>query len=226
MGGPSGRGLRCRLFRPPWRIMSLEARAPRTRLRAPATMDFPAPVSPVIAFKAAAKIHLDFVDEGEILDADSLEHRRRFTLPVARRAAAPSPAERPGIPCFPAGPNRGEPITSILPNPNERASAQTSSITCSRMVSSRTTPPLPTCSLPASNWGLMRTTPHGFSPRSAVRGGKTRRREMKEQSAVKTQGRSGIWPGFRWRMLQRSITTTRGSWRSFQASCPYPTSTA
>jgi hypothetical protein len=59
-----------------------------------------------------------------------------------------------------------------------------------------------------------------------VAAGSTVSRPMKLASQTMRSGGSGISARVRWRALVRSSTWTRGSSRSFQASCAWPTSTA
>mmetsp|Transcript_34018 Transcript_34018/g.85635 ORF Transcript_34018/g.85635 Transcript_34018/m.85635 type:complete len:299 (+) Transcript_34018:239-1135(+) len=88
---------------------------------------------------------------------------------------------------------------------------------------SRTTPFAPICPRVASNWGFMSTTscPPGFI--AAATAGSTLSTDINDRSRVAMSTSSGR--GCRYRRLVRSITTTRGSTRTFSATCPYPTST-
>src|SRR5262249_31510643 len=90
----------------------------------------------------------------------------------------------------------------------------------------RTTPPLPTRSLPTSNCGLTRSTKSASGLAQAISAGSTRPSEMNERSAVTRSGAGATCSGRNWRTLTRSSTVTRSSVRNAQASWPYPTSTA
>ena len=76
------------------------------------------------------------------------------------------------------------------------------------------------CSGPASNWGLIRQTSRPPGLHQGTTAGKIFASEMNDTSMTTQSTGSGESPGFRWRALVRSITTTRGSLRSRQCSCP------
>src|SRR5579859_1028441 len=84
--------------------------------------------------------------------------------------------------------------------------------------------PRATSARPASNCGLTRATIQPPARSSLAAPGRTSRSEMKETSMTAQSALSGS--AVRWRMLVRSIITTRGSVRSAHASCPCPTSMA
>jgi hypothetical protein len=89
-----------------------------------------------------------------------------------------------------------------------------------RAASSRTTPPLPTCSRPTSNWGLTSTSTSTAGAHCASTAGSTFVAEMNETSTTTRPGRSAKEPGGSSRALTRSSTVTRGSRRSRSASWP------
>ena len=91
---------------------------------------------------------------------------------------------------FPAGPTRGEGTMPRHINPSSfSAKALIVATTSSCMAASRTTPPLPTCSRPASNWGLIKATMSPPGMRTVAIGGRISVREMKETSVTAMSGR-------------------------------------
>src|SRR5262245_36816607 len=126
---------------------------------------------------------------------------------------------------FPFAPVIGEVVEATGVNPTSRAAADTSSRTRAWTAASRMTP-LRISLRPASNCGLTSAT---TSPRGRNTGGTTGRicrSEMKETSIVTMSTGPGRSDGCRCRALKCSITTTRGSLRSVQSICPWPTSSA
>src|SRR5690606_8646225 len=121
---------------------------------------------------------------------------------------------------FPAGPRRGDGVSPWTARPTVRAASHTFSITWRWTWGERTTPPFPTASRPASNWGLTRMTRWPSGLRKVRSRSRKRVTEMKETSTVTRSTASGMASRSRWRMLVRSSTTTRESCRSFQASWP------
>ena len=108
--------------------------------------------------------------------------------------------------------------------PFTQASMRSQTSWCS--AGSRTTPPLPTRSLPTSNCGLMSTAMAACGLVSASGAGSSTSSPMKLASQTSRSAASGTCVAVRVRALVRSSTTTRGSLRSFQANWPWPTSTA
>ena len=130
---------------------------------------------------------------------------------------------------LPSAPTIGDGASATGLNPIRSAADRTSSTTRLCTAASVTTPRLPTSARPASNCGLTSatTSPSGLS--SGGSGASTSLREMNETSTVTTS--TGWNAGGRDvrsspRALTPSMTVTRGSWRSFHASWPRPTSSA
>ncbi len=100
-----------------------------------------------------------------------------------------------------------------VPPPCGRLSARSSGL--------RTTPPLPRRSLPTSNCGLTISTRSASGAAQRTSAGSTRPSGMKDRSPTT---RSAGWPSIgssvSSRTLVRSLTTTRSSLCSDQASCP------
>ena len=121
---------------------------------------------------------------------------------------------------LPDGPGSGLVATLRAPQPFRAAAAATPRTASARCSGSRTTPPLPTRSLPTSNCGLTisarspsgATTPSSASSTSAS--------EMKDRSPTTTSTGPPISSGVSSRTFVRSCTTTRSSCRRRQASWP------
>src|SRR6266700_2609500 len=103
----------------------------------------------------------------------------------ASSSSGPAPARRSrNSSTLPEGPGSGEGHTPAAPRPSSAAAAATERTAAAQARGSRTTPPLPTASLPASNCGLTSSSssPSGrVAPASA---GSTSRREMNDRSAT------------------------------------------
>ena len=127
---------------------------------------------------------------------------------------------------FPSGPFTGENVRFLISNPIETAKSITIFITSRCTAGSRTTPCLPTFSLPASNCGFIRHTICPSLARSAFTGPRTFVSEINETSMLENWILSAISSGVTYRIFVFSMQTTRSSLRSFHASCPCPTSTA
>src|SRR5438093_285228 len=125
---------------------------------------------------------------------------------------------------LPSRPARREGATAMTGTRASASASATLTTAFARSAGSRTIPPRPTASRPASNWGFTSATMSPSSRRCRSDGRSTRRSEMNETSATMRSTVSGrSTPP---RAFTPSITTTRGSWRSFQSSWPFPTSTA
>src|SRR5581483_9481841 len=127
------------------------------------------------------------------------------------------------LPFGPASPDGAKPAGSRPAPCAARAAAASAS---RRLAAERTTPPLPTRRGSSSNWGLTSASTSPAGARQAAIAGRTLASEMNDTSTVASDGAKGSASGRRWRAFVRSITTTRGSWRSAQSSWPRPTSSA
>ena len=121
---------------------------------------------------------------------------------------------------FPAGPGSGEGATASMLKPSSRAQVATLVMAWACRRTSRTTPPCPISSLPTSNWGLTISRKSAAASATATSAGNTRVREIKDRSETTRVGAGVISPAARVRTLVRSMTFTRGSLCSDQASCP------
>mmetsp|Transcript_5669 Transcript_5669/g.14746 ORF Transcript_5669/g.14746 Transcript_5669/m.14746 type:complete len:333 (-) Transcript_5669:91-1089(-) len=119
----------------------------------------------------------------------------------------------------------GDSITPCPSKPTASTPATTASTTSCRTCGSFTTPPEATLSLPASNCGFTSTTIRPPMRSTSRTAGITLSTEMKERSSVTMSTLSGRSGAVRCRRLVFSMTTRRGSCRSFSATCPRPTST-
>src|SRR5581483_1869390 len=121
---------------------------------------------------------------------------------------------------LPFGPLSGEAVTPRTCQPCRTAKRAMRAITARWCEKSRTTPPLPTCPLPTSNWGFTSTTASPCEVSTPKTDGSTFSSEMNEMSMVASEGDSGKESTGRLRALVFSITTTRPSARSLGSSCP------
>mmetsp|Transcript_20987 Transcript_20987/g.50094 ORF Transcript_20987/g.50094 Transcript_20987/m.50094 type:complete len:215 (-) Transcript_20987:199-843(-) len=122
-------------------------------------------------------------------------------------------------------PLMGDSIVPLQAKPAALMPNTTSRSTSSRTKASLMTPRVPTFSLPASNCGLMRminSPASGFNTSQTL--GSTLSTDMKERSRVTKSTSSGRSDARRCRRLHLSMAIRRGSWRSFSATCPRPTS--
>src|SRR5436309_755284 len=179
---------------------------------------------------------LDALRRGSRLVHRALEARARADRDLhsaARRAASyktkSSGGAAPRRACtkisrLPSRPARREGTTAMTGTRAWASASATLTTAFARSAGSRTIPPRPTASRPASNWGFTSATMSPSSRRCRSDGRSTRRSEMNETRATKRStvaARSTSPRGF-----SPCLTTTRGSWRSFQSSWPFPTSTA
>ena len=121
---------------------------------------------------------------------------------------------------LPLGPGSGLAATPATPSPSPPATAATSRTASARNSGSRTTPPVPTRSLPTSNCGF---TIRARSPSAAVQAasaGSTRRSEMNDRSATVSATCPPITSGVSVRTFVRSSTVTRPLVRNGHANCP------
>src|SRR6266540_2979867 len=159
--------------------------------------------------------------------------RRGSSAPSATAAAraasssGPAPARsHRNSSTLPEGPGSGEGHTPAAPRPSSAAAAATDRTAPAHARGSRTTPPLPTASLPASNCGLTSSSRSPPGRVAAARAGSTSRSEMNDRSATVRSTWPPIASASRKRTLRPSCTWTRGWLRSRASSCPWPTSTA
>ena len=142
-------------------------------------------------------------------------------LPMgAPRALTPAPSAWTNTSRLPFGPGTGESAVPSTRPPVASMTSMTPRTASSRAASSRTTPPDPTRARPTSNCGLTITMARQPRARQGTTAPQTVPIEMKERSHVTKSGAHGRSPGARWRALVRSMTVTRGSWRSPQSSWP------
>src|SRR6185437_14000825 len=126
---------------------------------------------------------------------------------------------------FPSAPAIGDGITPTFCQPSETTAAETLSTASRCAAGSRTMPPLPMCSRPASNCGLTRMMASRSSGAAANTGSSSNVAEMKETSITRSEAWESSAPGSRRRALVRSRRWTRESLRSFMAIWPKPVST-
>src|SRR4051794_7284770 len=121
---------------------------------------------------------------------------------------------------LPDGPGNGEVVTARAPQPRVAAASATPHTAAVRRSRSRTTPPLPTRSLPTSNWGLTIRQRSPCASTTASSASRTSPNEMNERSPTTTSTGPPTSVGVNARIFVRSWTTTRGSCCSDQASWP------
>jgi hypothetical protein len=92
---------------------------------------------------------------------------------------------------LPAGPVIGERVSPRGVRPNSLAAANASRNTIRWIFGSRTTPPLPTCSAPASNWGLINATIQPVASIKRCTAGKTIFSEMNDTSITAASASTG-----------------------------------
>src|SRR5215468_10263996 len=112
----------------------------------------------------------------------------------SRNGGAPRRSQRK-YSTLPAGPGSGLAVTPATPRPWALAAAATAATASRRSSGSRTTPPLPTRSLPTSNCGLTSRTKSASGLAQAISAGSTRPREMNERSAVTRSGAGATCSG-------------------------------
>src|SRR5690606_37001289 len=121
---------------------------------------------------------------------------------------------------FPDGPGSGRATTPRTDRSSPAAAAATSRTARARSSGSLTTPLAPTLPYPTSNWGLTSRTRSARDAEHRTSAGSTRRSEMNERSPTTSVGGSPTCSGVSERTFTRSMTVTRSSVRSDQASCP------
>ena len=134
----------------------------------------------------------------------------RGDLVGVRRAPAPRRSQRK-YSTLPDGPGSGLVVTARAPQPAPRRPPRPPVTAAARRSRSRTTPPLPTLSLPTSNCGLTisaRSPSARVTPSSAS---STSPREMNDRSPTTRSTGPPTSSGVSSRMLVRSCTTTRSS---------------
>ena len=152
--------------------------------------------------------------------------RRRPARFVHRRTDRPSRRNSMRNSRFPAGPSSGEASRATGTSPSAKLASRTSRRTARCVAGSRTTPPEPRRSRPASNCGFTSATIAPPGDRYARARSRMVRSEMNDASTTIASNGSPNASSPSLRKLVRSITVTRSSLRRRQSSCPYPTSTA